>query len=243
MTTARLALKILTQPNDTTCGPTCLHAVYEYYGEPVPLERIIEEVPALQEGGTLAVFLACHALRRGFKATILTYNLDLFDPTWFDLPAGKLAGKLQQQMEAKPNPKLRLATEGFLEYLQLGGEVRFEDLTSRVVRRYLKRGQPILTGLSATYMYRTAREFGPHCDYDDVLGEPSGHFVLLCGYDPGKREVLVADPLDPNPLSDRHIYPIGMDRVLGAIMLGIVTYDANLLVLERPAKRRSRRIE
>ena len=34
----------------------------------------------LDQGGTLDVFLANHALQRGYKATILTYNLDLFDP-------------------------------------------------------------------------------------------------------------------------------------------------------------------
>ena len=35
---------------------------------------------------TLAVLLGCHALRRGYEATIYTFNLQVFDPTWFEEP-------------------------------------------------------------------------------------------------------------------------------------------------------------
>jgi len=39
----QLNLKIRAQPDNTTCGPTCLHAPYGYYGEPLPLEQVIIE--------------------------------------------------------------------------------------------------------------------------------------------------------------------------------------------------------
>ena len=61
----RLKLDILPQPDNMTCGPTCLHALYRYYGDDLLLEDVIEQVPSLEGGGTLAVLLACHALRRG----------------------------------------------------------------------------------------------------------------------------------------------------------------------------------
>lgn len=67
---------------------------------------------------------------------------------------------------------------------------------------------------------------------DDVRGDPSGHFVVLCGYDKDSGTVLVADPLQPNPLSESHIYGIAVERVICAILLGILTYDANLLIIE-----------
>ena len=38
-------LEILTQPDDSTCGPTCLHAVYRYFKDPVALDDVIAEVP------------------------------------------------------------------------------------------------------------------------------------------------------------------------------------------------------
>lgn len=78
---SRLPFQILPQPNNSTCGPTCLHAVYQYYGETIGLDQVVREVPMLREGGTLAVFLACHALRRGYGTTIYTYNLQVFNPT------------------------------------------------------------------------------------------------------------------------------------------------------------------
>lgn len=61
--TKPLQLDILTQPDDTTCGPTCLHAVYDYYGDRLPLDQVIGEAGRLEDGGTIAVLLGCHALR------------------------------------------------------------------------------------------------------------------------------------------------------------------------------------
>lgn len=233
----QLTLDILPQPDGFTCGPTCLHAVYRYFGDKIPLDQVIAEVPHLEDGGTLDVLLACHALRRGYRAKIFTYNMQMFDPTWFEtrLDAAALKDRLCKQMQFKKSAKLAVATEAYLEFLDRGGRLRFEDLTAALVRKHLNRGIPVLTGLSSTYLYRSAREYGPNQDFDDVRGAPSGHFVVLYGYDPGARQVLVADPLGSNPVSASHRYAVSIDRVLGAILLGIITYDANLLIIE-PSK-------
>ncbi len=89
-----LHVDILPQPDDTTCGPTCLHAAYRYYGDIISLTQVIREVRKLKGGGTLAVFLACHALKRGYQAKIYTYNLHVFDPTWFI--EGQAGGRYRQ---------------------------------------------------------------------------------------------------------------------------------------------------
>lgn len=230
----RLALDILPQPDDRTCGPTCLDAIYRYYDDPLPLEQVVEEVPQLDEGGTLAVHLACHALRRGYWATIYTYNLQLFDPTWFQSPGAELPAKLRAQLEFKRTPRREFATTAYLEFVERGGRLRFEDLTTALIRKYLTRSIPILTGLSATYLYHEAREFGPDNVADDVRGDPAGHFVVLTGYDREAREVHVADPLQDNPLHRSTNYAVNIDRLVGAILLGMITYDANLLVIEPP---------
>lgn len=233
----QLTLDILPQPDGFTCGPTCLHAVYRYYGDTISLEQVIAEVPHLEDGGTLDVLLACHALRRGYQAKIFTYNVTIFDPTWFlpkPLETPQLKERLRKQMEFKKSAKLTVATEAYLEFLDRGGRLRFDDLNGAILRKYLNRGIPLLTGLSSTYLYRSAREYGPGQDSDDVRGVPSGHFVVLCGYDNQSRQVLVADPLGSNPVA-RHRYEVSIDRLVGAILLGIVTYDANLLLIE-PSK-------
>lgn len=229
----KLHFEIMAQPDDVTCGPTCLQAVYSYYGDTISLKNVIQEVKKLKGGGTLAVLMGCHALQRGYRAKLYTFNLQLFDPTWFKLTNPAMQAKLREQMKVKKNPGLRTSTKAYLEFLRLGGTIRFEDLTAALIRGLLKRSVPILTGLSATFLYRTAREVddGQSLAYDDIHGEPTGHFVVLCGYDMAQRTALVADPLLPNPISDSQIYPVRLTRLVCAIMLGILTYDANLLII------------
>lgn len=228
-----LELEILPQPDDQTCGVTCLHAVYGYYGLQLPLDTLIDDVEHLESGGTLGVLLGCDALRRGFNATIYTYNLQVFDPTWFNRRDINMQEKLLRQANFKDDPRLTAATRGYVEFLDLGGRVKYEDLSPNLLRRFLKKGKPILTGLSATHLYGTAREFGPNDDYDDVRGVPSGHFVVVVGYQQNGRHVQVADPWRQNPITgEDQIYSVSVDRVIAAILLGIVTYDANLLVIE-----------
>lgn len=224
------AIPIEPQPDSTTCGPTCLHALYRHYGLDISLNQIIKEIERLDHGGTLDVFLANHAMARGFEATIYTYNLEVFDPTWFADRRTDLSVKLAAQAQFKRREKLRIATAGYLDYLVAGGEIRFADLNRALLRRLLKRGDPILTGLSATYLFRNMREWGPDDVDDDVRGEPVGHFVLLTAYDSKSREILIADPMHPNPQGSQN-YRIHIDRVIGAILLGALTYDANLLVM------------
>jgi hypothetical protein len=224
---------MIPQPDDETCGPTCLHAVYRFLGDDVPLERVIAEVPRLEHGGTLAALLACHALERGYAATITSYNLHVFDPSWFEAPPERIADRLRAQIEAKDDAKVRAASEAYVRFLARGGALRFEDLTPELIRGPLRRGLPVVTGLSATYLYRMPREHGRENRPDDVRGVPSGHFVVLCGFDEERRTVRVADPYEAHPLADSHLYDVDVDRLVCAILLGIVTHDANLLVLER----------
>ena len=229
----RLQFDIARQPDNMTCGPTCLHAIYQYFGDDIPLHRVIAETAFLEQGGTLGVLLACHALKRDYDALIYTFDMQMFDPTWFRPGGPILAERIQAQMEAKESSRLRTASAAYLDFLKLGGRLRMEDMTSALIRKYLKRGRPILAGLSATYLYQEPREIGAVSQPDDVRGFPQGHFVVLCGYDDIDRRVLLADPLQPNPLAkDQQKYEVALDRLICAIMLGIVTYDANLVILQ-----------
>jgi hypothetical protein len=140
----KLPFAILPQPTVTTCGPTCLHAIYRYYGDTISLRQVIAEVGALEEGGTLAVFLANHALRKGYGASIFTYDLSLFDPSWFTGGQIDLCAKLRQQANVKRGGRLQLATQAFIEFVDIGGSIYFRDLNPSLIRRFLKRSLPIL---------------------------------------------------------------------------------------------------
>ena len=235
----RLQLVIQTQPDDFTCGPTCLQAIYRYWGDEVPIGKLVDEIARTPSGGTADVFLANHALQRGYKATIFTYNLRIFDPTWFTTKGLDIRDRLLKQSAVKTpqRPVFGLLTEGYVRFLDLGGSLRYADLSPGLLRRWLRGGVPILTGLSSTYLYRRMREYGPNDDDDDVRGEPQGHFVVLCGYHRQTRSVLVADPFLEHPKAPATHYEVGLERVVGAILLGVLTHDANLLMIEPAASR------
>lgn len=227
----QLPFVIQHQPDELACGPTCLHAVYRYFGDDVPLAEVLGTVPSLAEGGTLGVLLANHALARGFQATIVTWSLPMFDPTWFERDTAYLRERILLQAQAKRDAKLRLASQAYVEFLDQGGSLQYAELDAALLRRYLSRRIPILTGLSATFLYRESRAGNDQAP-DDVLGEPVGHFAVLTGYRRSTHEVFVSDPLHPNPLSKTHTYPVKIERVIGALYLGVLTYDANLVVIE-----------
>lgn len=251
-----LRLEIKPQPNDSSCGPTCLAAVYEYWNDHVEIRQLIDETgptdgaSTLDGGGTLAVQLGCHALRRGYDAQITTYNLQFFDPSWFQPGTGQvvtqnLSKKLVDQLAAKRNRpntdvhRLEVATNYYLQFLRLGGRVQMRALDEQFIVETLTAGVPILCGLSATYLYQESRELphppdanGRSSVSDDIAGEPAGHFVVLHGYDCESGQVMIADPMHPNPIAPTNNYLAPLTRVTSSILLGIVTYDANLLTLE-----------
>ena len=108
-----------------------------------------------------------------------------------------------------------------------------EDVTVRLLARLLRHGTPIITGLSATWLYKAMRERPADNKDDDLAGEPVGHFIVIHGVDTKSRRVAIADPsTDKKPFDGKHNYEVDAARALGAIMLGIVTNDAKLLIVQ-----------
>lgn len=225
-------INILPQPTDESCGPTCLHAVYNYFDDHVELDTLIDEVHKVKGGGTLAVMLGNHALNRGYSATIYTNNLHVFDPTWFQKGID-ISEKLKEQMLHKSSTKIKHASSEYLTFLKAGGKILYKELTPALFKGILNRNIPILTGLSATYLYQNAREIPETNTSDDIKGFPVGHFVVICGFDKENKQALIADPWSPNPImNNSQYYSVDIQRVIRAIMLGIITYDANILIIE-----------
>ncbi len=234
--------EIFQQPDATTCGPTCLHAIYRYYHDEIRLDDIISQVRSLDGGGTLATMLGIHALRRGYRATIYTYNINVFDPTWFSKRADLIA-KLQAQMAAKAdNRGLITSSKSAIQFIQEGGTFKFKNPSTRMFHKYLNAGRLLIAGLSATYLYGSARDIQETNESDDVQGVPSGHFVVLCGIDKRERKVIVADPYADNHTGANN-YKVRINHLQNSIMLGILTHDANILLIEPkeviPSKRSS----
>lgn len=231
-------LKMRTQPDDTTCGPTCLYSLYSYLGLDFSFETILKDIEQFESGGgTLGVILAKHALKHDLDVTIYSYNLNIFDPTWFDLSNEELILKLKKTLEYKSHDeKYVIACNAYIDFLRDGGKLKFADLTRHLIYDLLKEEGPILTGLSATWLYQNMREEPLTTDYNDIEGEPSGHFVILYGYNRETKQINVADPHRNNPISNHHYYYIPVDRLINSILLGVMTYDGNLVTIKRKNK-------
>lgn len=221
------------QPDEVTCGPTCLRKVYSYFGLPDTQEEIIEALERNEDGGTLAVYLGIVALKRGLNARIYTYDLRIFDPSWYGSESDALKEKIHARYPHLKDEKRRRAASAYVNFLNMGGELAFDELRHTLLKTIIDRGHPVLAGLSATYLYRQTRErwderANKHVD-DDVAGEPTGHFVVISGYDNWGRRMTVVDPFEHAPADASGLIWVDTDRLINAILLGDVTYDAVLL--------------
>ena len=231
-------VKILPQPDDVTCGPTSLHAIYHHYGYQISLHRLISEIEMLEGGGTLGVFLGLDALKRGFDATIHSVNLEIFDPTWVNLSMEALADKLRQEYAAKHRAKLRVAIKAYLRFIELGGIVSLKDFKPGLFDRYFKKNVPLIAGVSTTFVYQSKREYTNSDNmsvFDDIHGDPMGHFVVVYGENEEKK-FLIADPDCTNPIAHDHYYAVERNRLVHSILLGILTYDSLILAVQPKKK-------
>lgn len=222
------------QPDDVTCGPTCLRKVYDFYGLRLDDGEVLGEIDRDEDGGTLAVFLGIAGLSRGFRARIYSYDLRIFDPTWFGLGRDALAEKVHARFPHLKDGKRLRAARAYLDFLERGGEIRFDELTPALLKRIIDREHPVLAGLSATYLYRFPRERQLDADRlvaDDVSGEPTGHFVVIVGYEQWGRRFSLRDPSEHVPVAADGRQVVDAQRLINSILLGDVTYDAVLLEL------------
>ena len=120
---------------------------------------------------------------------IYTFNLTVFDPSWFGGKVDIGERLLLQRAEKIHDPHVQELTASYVEFLRLGGHLRLTDLSRYLLLGILRRLRPIITGLSSTYLYRATREYGPHDEPDDIRGTPGGHFVVLAGYNRPERTV------------------------------------------------------
>lgn len=221
------------QPDDVTCGPTCLRKVYDFYGLELELADVLGGIDRNDDGGTLAVFLGIAALERGFAARIYSYDLRIFDPTWEDLSGDELSRRLKRRIPHLLTPKAMRSAEAYLRFLELGGEMAFDELTPGLLKRILNREHPILAGLSATYLYRMVRERHDPVTHalleDDIAGQPIGHFVVITGYGQWGRHFTVRDPSEHVPAAADGRQVVDAQRLINSILLGDLTSDAVLL--------------
>ena len=235
-----LGVQIERQPDYTTCGPTALHAMYSYYGDPIDLKTVIAETPKLPGGG--------HAQRAPRGACVVP----------------RLRGRNVGLQRAAHGPDLVPEADGLAreaararrgEKSHEGSALRARARERRALSRPRRRAAlgrshagadredprrrpaaPDRHQRHVSLSVRPRNRDGP----DDVRGDAFGHFIVLAGYRSSDQSVAIADPLLDNPAYGTKYYRVNVYRLIGAIFLGVGSDDGNLLMLrpkgwKRPA--------
>lgn len=225
------------QPDDVSCGPTCLAQVLAFYGDQRGIAELIGGLRRNPDGGTMAVHLGQLALELGYRARIYPFGVRIFDPTWWELDSSALRARLGARHARMDDRAERTLLASWLLFLDSGGSVRFHEPTSALMVGMLCRERPLICGLNATWLYREAREDPWTNQPDDISGVPVGHFVTLVGYTGAGLHIHVNDPSESAPFAAggdhgdlrNGRYPLPADRLIHAILLGDATRDAMLL--------------
>ena len=141
---------------------------------------------------------------------------------------------MDEQLKYKNDEGIIQSSLAYKEFLHSGGIIKFKFLCLELLKEYFSYNLPIITGLSATYLYNSPREIyvNKTSTFDDVRGTPCGHFVIIAGFDDVHNQIVVVDPHHENPLSRNNYYSVSSHRLINAILMGMITYDANLLIIQ-----------
>lgn len=215
-------IEMLPQPDDTSCGPTALHAIYKYYGLDIPLNTVISELEGYSTlEGTYDAMIGVDALKRGFQVNIFVYNLRIFDPSWkYD---ESITEKLYTMKARLSDPRLIKSVEWFIRFSEMGGHI----VISSPLINALTAEHPVICGLSATHLYNCRRENPITNEYDE-FGSPVGHYVVTDAHF-GDTSVPIYDPYGDRSRIRKIEYIMPINAVIESIMLGTLTYDGSVI--------------
>ena len=136
-------------------------------------------------------------------------------------------------MEHKTSRRFLAVADAYIKYLEAGGEISFDDMSTGLLAKHLNENLPVLCGLCATYLYDCAREVfeNGQAHFDDIKGELTGHFVVAYHIN-SSGFLQIADPYHANPLASNKYYEVPVQKFINAVHLGIVSYDANILIIK-----------
>jgi len=173
-----------------TCGPSSLQQVLTYYGKKITLDEILKEVKMFKYG-TWTSYLGIYAIKHGFNAKRIYYDVNYIDPSWFKLSRDRLIRKLQVALKKEKSKIRKDGIISLLDYLKTNGKIIFQIPSKKLLIDYLRRKIPIIMCLSSTILYKR-RRFDLKKDKRSEYGKPVGHFVVIGGYKNGN--FIINDP-------------------------------------------------
>jgi len=173
------------------CGPSSLQQVLEYYGRKISLKDILANVKMFPFG-TPPPYLAIGAKKLGYKVRLISFDVNYVDPSWKNSPKNEIIEKLKKRLPTIKNRIINRRTKGLIMALESGVELDIKIPSEKILIKYMKRGIPPIITLSYNVLHDYKRKLNDKLD--DVKGLPTGHYVVVSGYD--DNNFIVTDPFN-----------------------------------------------
>lgn len=197
------------------CGPCSLLNVYEHFGLKEKLTTIKQRIH-VHANGTYAAQLAQDAMEQGLEVELLTSSGYLVDASWSDLPNQAIIKKLRRWVVENPDERWYRSALYLQYYLEAGGKFKIIDFSTKLIDSYLVQGHVILALVEDSWLWGK-RKIENSPVFDDILGAPRGHFVVVYGQ--VADEYKISDPY-PTGLPNRTgLYSVNKDKVLVSMLL------------------------
>lgn len=216
----------LQEVGSKTCGPSCLENIYTSFGIDKSLSKILSDLGITDQDATHLPQLARHLNDNDIETVIVSSNPFSVSPSWKTKPKDKIIEKLKKWVLHNYKDSYLRETLFLLFYLQEGGELHIEDLSTKVIDEYIASGHLVLCCLEESWLWGK-RKISGKSEYHDVKGHARGHFVTIIGQT--ESEYIVNDPY-PTQIPDRQgIYNIPKDQ----LFIATIAWNPQILALKQ----------
>lgn len=222
------------------CVQASTVSLLAHYGIEKNTNQVKKEVPVYKthDGKLLGSSLGHIALyfqKLGFKTTIHTTDIQIFDRSWSKLVRPKLIENLKQRRQNIRHPiydelAIKAIFDGYIKFLEAKGKIVMPVISEKYLLSLLKNG-PIFSVVSYNFLNQTSKfsfdsQNQKHIK-DSINGIPSTHAVVINGFNNNSFNVI--DP-DLKFGGKRQIKP---DLLIGSIYLAETDYDNLLITIQK----------
>ena len=220
------------------CAQANAVQILNHYGISKTIDDIKSEVPVYisKSGvplGSSLGHIATYFITLGFKTTLHTVDIEIFDPSWSGLTSLELIDNLRLRRQHFKSVKyeveaLDVIFDGYIKFLEAGGKIVFPIIDENYLIDLLSLG-PIYCSVNYNFLNSTSKYLfeGSVSTHDPVKGSSFAHIVTLAGFHDGQFKVV-----DPDA-EFGGVRLINSSLLVGSIYLAESDYDPLLITLEK----------
>ncbi len=221
------------------CIQTAASQLLSFYKIQKTVDEIKRDVPVYINDngvplGSSVGHIAAYFVTLGFKVTLHTVDVEIFDRSWSDLTKEELSENLEKRKQYLKHPRFSASTfdvifDGYKDFLNKGGKVVFPVLDELYLHTLLNTG-PVYAIVNRTFLNHTYKRTGmsgdtPH--HGSIEGHTSTHVVVIAGYKDGKFKIVDSD------YEFGGIRWIDASLLVGSIYLAETEYDSMVISLQK----------